>query len=121
MHNVPKLWGDETVRFQEKIIDFKSNSKAAGKVSGLGWYDGATDSETQPWKWAQKDSTVGLLKRIDKGRSSESPAYMMKGVLKEVQKVLGSDVHNCTVASRVAEGHEEWLLSLKEKQHVIDE
>jgi hypothetical protein len=34
-HNAPKLYGDDTVRPQEKITDFQSGLKAAGKVSRI--------------------------------------------------------------------------------------
>lgn len=32
-HNAPKLYGDSTVRQADKITDFQSGLKAAGKVS----------------------------------------------------------------------------------------
>lgn len=32
-HNIPAMYGDETVRDPEKIIDFKSGLAAARKVS----------------------------------------------------------------------------------------
>lgn len=32
-HNAPKLYGDDTVRREDKITDFQSGLKAAGKVS----------------------------------------------------------------------------------------
>jgi len=32
-HNAPKLYGDDTVRPQEKVTDLQSGLKAAGKVS----------------------------------------------------------------------------------------
>jgi hypothetical protein len=32
-HNAPKLYGDDTVRPQEKVTDFQSGLRAAGKVS----------------------------------------------------------------------------------------
>lgn len=32
-HNAPKLYGDNTVRPQEKVKDFSSGLKAAGRVS----------------------------------------------------------------------------------------
>ena len=32
-HNAPKLYGDDTVRPQERVTDFQSGLKAAGKVS----------------------------------------------------------------------------------------
>ena len=34
-HNAPKLYGDDTVRPQEKVTDFKSGLQAAGKVIDL--------------------------------------------------------------------------------------
>jgi hypothetical protein len=34
-HNAPKLYGDNTVRPQEKVTDFQSGLKAAGKVSSF--------------------------------------------------------------------------------------
>lgn len=34
-HNAPKLYGDDTVRPQEKVTDFQSGLKAAGKVRFL--------------------------------------------------------------------------------------
>jgi hypothetical protein len=34
-HNAPKLYGDDTVRPQEKVTDFQSGLKAAGKVNKL--------------------------------------------------------------------------------------
>ncbi|KAI0385585.1 putative glucosyl/glucuronosyl transferase [Hypomontagnella monticulosa] len=129
-HNVPKLWGDETVRPQERIGDLKSGVKAIGKEFGFGWYDGVTGLFTQPWKGAQKEGASGFLKGIGKGVGGfltkpgaalfSIPAYMMKGVHKEVQKLFGSNVQNYIVASRVAQGYEEWLQSSDaEKQDVI--
>ncbi|KAJ4066652.1 hypothetical protein NW756_010163 [Fusarium oxysporum] len=129
-HNVPKLWGDETVRPQEKVTDLKSGFKAIGKEFGFGWYDGVTGLFTQPWKGAQKDGAGGFFKGIGKGVGGflikpnaalwSIPAYFMKGVNKEVQKLFGSTVQNYIVASRVTQGYEEWLQSSDaEKEDVI--
>jgi UDP:flavonoid glycosyltransferase YjiC (YdhE family) len=129
-HNIPKLWGDDTVRPQVKVTDFRSGAKAAGKEFGLGWYDGVTGLVTQPWKGAQKEGASGFFKGIGKGMGGFIPkagagsfgilGYTMKGVHKEVQKLLGSNVQNYIVASRVAQGYEEWLRSSDaEKQDVI--
>ncbi|KAM5361341.1 hypothetical protein ACJA88_014500 [Fusarium oxysporum] len=129
-HNVPKLWGDETVRPQEKVTDLKSGFKAIGKEFGFGWYDGVTGLFTQPWKGAQKDGAGGFVKGIGKGVGGflikpnaalwSIPAYFMKGVNKEVQKLFGSTVQNYIVASRVTQGYEEWLQSSDaEKEDVI--
>ena len=47
-HNMPKLWGDNTVRPQPRVSDFKSGARAAGKEFGLGMYDGFTGLVSQP-------------------------------------------------------------------------
>ncbi|KAE8441968.1 hypothetical protein EG329_004135 [Mollisiaceae sp. DMI_Dod_QoI] len=129
-HNAPKLWGDDTVRPQQQVNDFKSGAKAVGKEFAFGWYDGVTGLVTQPWKGAQKEGTSGFLKGIGKGIGGfvtkpgaalfGIPGYIMKGVHKEVQKLFGSNVQNYIIASRAAQGYEEWLQSSDaEKQDVI--
>ena len=129
-HNAPKLWGDDTVRPQQQVSDFKSGAKAVGKEFAFGWYDGVTGLVTQPWKGAQKEGTSGFLKGIGKGIGGfvtkpgaalfGIPGYIMKGVHKEVQKLFGSNVQNYIIASRAAQGYEEWLQSSDaEKQDVI--
>jgi UDP:flavonoid glycosyltransferase YjiC (YdhE family) len=129
-HNLPKLWGDDTVRPQEQVSDFKSGAMAAGKEFGFGWYDGVTGLVTQPWKGAQKDGASGFVKGIGKGVAGFATkpfagfsgilGHTLKGVQKEVQKLFGKNVQNYIVASRVAQGYEEWLQSSDaEKQDVI--
>ncbi|OIW33071.1 putative glucosyl/glucuronosyl transferase [Coniochaeta ligniaria NRRL 30616] len=129
-HNLPKLWGDDTVRPQAQVSDFMSGAKAAGKEFGLGWYDGVTGLVTQPWRGAQKDGATGFFKGIGKGMGGfvTKPGaamcgvlgYSMKGVHKEVQKLFGRNVQNYIIASRAAQGYEEWLQSSDaEKQDVI--
>ncbi|RFU23976.1 hypothetical protein B7463_g12364, partial [Scytalidium lignicola] len=129
-HNLPKLWGDDTVRPQEQISDFKSGAMAAGKEFGFGWFDGVTGLVTQPWKGAQKEGASGFVKGVGKGIGGFATkpfaalsgilGHTMKGVHKEVQKLFGSSVQNYIVTSRVAQGYEEWLQSSDaEKQDVI--
>ncbi|KAJ4342528.1 hypothetical protein N0V95_006929 [Ascochyta clinopodiicola] len=129
-HNVPKLWGDDTVRRQERVSDFRSGVKAVGKEFGFGWYDGVTGLVTQPWYGAQKEGASGFLKGIGKGIGGfltkpgaalfGIPAYMMKGVHKEVQKLYGSNAQSYIITSRAAQGYEEWLQSSDEaKQEVM--
>jgi hypothetical protein len=130
-HNAPKIWGDDTVRPQAQVSDLKSGFMAIGKEFGYGWYDGVTGVVTQPWKGAQKEGTSGFFKGIGKGVGGlitkpgaalfAIPAYFMKGSYKEVQKLFGNNVQTYIVASRVAQGHEEWLQSSDaQKQDVID-
>jgi UDP:flavonoid glycosyltransferase YjiC (YdhE family) len=129
-HNMPKLWGDDTVRPQARVSDFKSGVQTAGKQFGLGWYDGVTGLATLPWKGAQKDGASGFVKGIGKGMAGfitkpgagtvGTLGYTMKGVHKEVQKLFGTNVQKYIVASRTAQGYEEWLESSDaEKEEVI--
>lgn len=129
-HNFPKLWGDDTVRPQEKISDFKSGVMAVGKEFGYGWYDGVTGLVTHPLNGARKDGAGGFLKGIGKGLGGfvTKPTagfagvlgHTMKGVHKEMQKLFGGNVQNYIIASRVAQGYEEWLQSSDtEKQDVL--
>lgn len=130
-HNLPRLWGDDTVRPHAQVSDFKSGVRAVGKEFGLGWYDGITGLATQPWRGAQKEGAVGFVKGIGKGMAGfiAKPTagacgvlgYTMKGVHKEVQKLFGTNAQSYIVASRTAQGYEEWLQSSDaEKQDVID-
>ncbi|THC90236.1 hypothetical protein EYZ11_010297 [Aspergillus tanneri] len=129
-HNMPRLWGDDTVRPQERVSDFKSGVKAVGREFGYGWYDGVTGLVTQPWKGARKGGASGFAKGIGKGLGGfiAKPGaaffgilgHTMQGVNKEVQKLFGSDVQSYIIASRAAQGYEEWLQgSEAEKQDVI--
>lgn len=130
LHNIPKLLGDDTVRPQEQVSDFKSGAKAAGREFGLGFYDGVTGLFTQPWKGARKEGAIGFVKGIARGIGGfltkptaglfGIPGYIMKGVHKEVQQLFGSNVQNYIIASRAAQGYDEWLQSSDaEKEDVI--
>lgn len=66
-HNAPKLYGDDTVRAQDKIVDFKTGIAAAGKEFGYGWYDGISGLVTQPFNGAKKHGVKGFLEGIGKG------------------------------------------------------
>lgn len=116
--NAPKLYGDESVRKPEKVTDFKSGIRAAGREFGFGMYDGITGLVTQPMKGAQKEGAAGFFKGIGKGIGGIAlkpgaavfgiPGYTMQGVYKEMQKAMGSSVQNYIIAARTAQGYEEW-------------
>ncbi|KAL3431045.1 hypothetical protein BDV09DRAFT_9509 [Aspergillus tetrazonus] len=129
-HNMPRLWGDNTVRPHERVSGFKSGVRAVGREFSYGWYDGVTGLVTQPWKGARKGGAGGFIKGIGKGIGGfiAKPGaafygilgHTMQGVSKEVQKLFGSDVQSYIIASRAAQGYEEWLQgSEAEKQDVI--
>jgi hypothetical protein len=131
LHNVPKLWGDDTVRPQERVSDFKSGMKAMRNEFGYGYYDAITGLVTQPWNGVQKEGASGFFKGVGQGLGGFIPklaaahfgilGHTLSGVHKEVQKLLGSNVQNYIVTSRVAQGYEEWLQSDDaEKQDVTE-
>lgn len=66
-HNAPKLYGDDTIRPQERVVDFQSGLKAAGKEFGYGFYDGISGLITQPMRGAEKDGAAGVIKGIGRG------------------------------------------------------
>jgi hypothetical protein len=128
--NAPKLYGDDSVRKPEKVTDFKSGIRAAGREFGFGMYDGITGLVTQPMKGAQKEGAAGFFKGIGKGIGGIAlkpgaavfgiPGYTMQGVYKEMQKQMGSSVQNYIIAARTAQGYEEWSgASAEERSDVV--
>ncbi|PNS21582.1 Sterol 3-beta-glucosyltransferase [Sphaceloma murrayae] len=128
-HNAPRLYGDDTVRKSDKITDFKSGIRAAGKEFGFGMYDGITGIFTQPVSGAKKEGAAGFIKGIGKGIGGivlkpqaavfGIPGYMMKGVYKELQGTWGKSVQNYIIAARTAQGFEDWHLSTHEERSDI--
>ena len=121
LHNMPKMWGDDTVRPQERVTDFRSGMKAVGREFGFGFYDGLGGLVTQPWKGAREEGVGGFFKGVGKGVGGFGSklgaactgilSHTMQGVSKEVQKLFTSDMQNYILASRAAQGYEEWLKS----------
>ncbi|KIW19765.1 hypothetical protein PV08_00339 [Exophiala spinifera] len=128
-HNAPKLYGDETVRNSEKIVDLHSGLKAAGKEFSYGFYDGITGLVTQPLAGAKKEGAVGFFKGAAKGLGGlvlkpgagiwGLPGYTAKGIYAEVSKHFGSSVHNYIIAARTAQGFDEWKNSTPEERASI--
>ncbi|KAI9874462.1 MAG: hypothetical protein M1830_009725 [Pleopsidium flavum] len=125
-HNAPKLYGDKSVRQQEKITGIQSGLKVAGKEFGFGLYDGISGLVTQPFEGAKKEGVAGLIKGFGKGIGGVVlkpqaafwgvPGYAFKGVYKEIQKHMGSSVQNYIIAARTAQGYEEWKSSTGEER-----
>jgi hypothetical protein len=65
--NVPKLYGDDTVRPQENITGFQSGLKAAGLDFAHGIYDGATGVVTQPMNGGREGGVGGFAAGVGKG------------------------------------------------------
>ncbi len=128
-HNAPKLYGDETVRKQAPVTDFRSGLSAATREFGYGMYDGITGLVTQPARGAAKEGAAGFIKGLGKGIGGIAlkpgaaifgiPGYTMKGVYKEMQKQFGSSVQNYIIAARTAQGFDEWQASGVEERQII--
>ncbi|OBT44690.1 hypothetical protein VE00_04443 [Pseudogymnoascus sp. WSF 3629] len=128
-HNAPKLYGDDTVRPQERVTGFQSGLRAAGKGFGYGFYDGISGLVTQPMKGAEKEGAAGFLKGIGRGIGGlvlkpgaaiwGLPGYTMMGLHKEVRKMFGASVQAYIISARTAQGYEQWRISSKEEQQYI--
>lgn len=127
--NAPRLYNDDTVRPQEKVTDFTSGLKVAGKEFGLGLYDGISGLVTQPIKGAQKEGGAGLFKGFAKGvgglvlKSGAAvwslPAYSMQGVYAEIRNQFTRSSLNYIIISRMLEGKEQLRSASGEEQKDI--
>lgn len=132
-HNVPTLYGDESVRREAKIDGVRSGLVAAGKGFGYGLYDGLTGLVTQPYDGARKEGAVGFLKGFGKGLGGVVfkpsagacgvPGYAFMGVYKSLQK-LGkggkATLEQYLAASRMAQGEEEAIaLGKRDWENVV--
>ncbi|KIX02480.1 uncharacterized protein Z518_08421 [Rhinocladiella mackenziei CBS 650.93] len=125
-HNAPKLYGDDTVRRNDKIVDLHSGLKTAGKEFGYGFYDGITGLATQPIAGAKKEGAAGFIKGAAKGLGGlvlkpaagiwGLPGYTAKGIYAEVAKHFGRSVQNYIIAARTAQGFEDWKNSTPEER-----
>ncbi|KAJ4405477.1 hypothetical protein N0V91_005217 [Didymella pomorum] len=130
MHNIPKLWGDDTVRPQERVSDMRTGMKAVGREFGFGFYDAITGLVTQPVKGARERGAGGFVAGVGKGVAGFLPkmgaaclgilSHTLQGASKEVQKLFGHDVQSYIIAFRAAQGYDEWLNSSDdERQDVV--
>ncbi|KAK0733941.1 hypothetical protein B0T26DRAFT_635829 [Lasiosphaeria miniovina] len=127
--NAPRLYGDETIRPTEKVTDFASGLKVAGKEFGLGFFDGVSGLVTQPLKGAEKDGARGFLKGFGKGIGGlvfkpaaavwSIPAYTMQGVHAEVRSMFIKSNANYIITSRVLQGKDSLVASTAEEQRDI--
>lgn len=119
-HNVPTLYGDDTVRPEAEINGVKSGLVAAGKGFGYGLYDGLTGLVTQPYNGARKEGAVGFLKGLGKGiggvvfkpsaGACGVPGYAFMGVYKSLMKIGQggkATLEQYLAAARIAQGEEE--------------
>ncbi|KAF4619053.1 hypothetical protein G7Y89_g14794 [Cudoniella acicularis] len=124
-----RIYGDDTVRKQEKVTGVASGLGAAGKGFGFGLYDGITGLVTQPVKGAQEGGVGGFFKGFGKGIGGivckpaagaiGLPAYAFKGVYEEIQKARGVSGNEQLRADQVAKGREEWEACTEDERDAI--
>ncbi|KAL2063107.1 hypothetical protein VTL71DRAFT_6179 [Oculimacula yallundae] len=123
--NVPKLYGDETVREEEKITGVVSGLGAAGKGFGFGLYDGITGLVTQPISGAKKGGLGGFFAGVGKGLGGVVckpaagavglAAYPFKGIYEEVKNKRDDHLR----ATLLADGKRESLQWGEEQRSTI--
>ncbi|KAL1645984.1 hypothetical protein SLS58_003404 [Diplodia intermedia] len=146
-NNVPRLYGDETVREEDRIDGVASGLVAAGKGLGYGLFDGITGLFVQPVKGAQKEGPVGFLKGFGKGlggivckpaagKSFSSflsdcsliswktgalgvPGYAFTGIQRSIEKELSrkASPEECLAAAEVLHGEDE-MRRLSDKERM---
>ena len=118
LHNVPRLYGDRTVREPHKITGYKSGLKAAGKDLGLGMYDGFAGLVVHPIQGARHGGGAsgaaagfargwgGALFKPIAGVSGLF-GYTFKGIHKELQKKGPKESRKLIHQARIEQGLEE--------------
>ncbi|KAH8886694.1 UDP-Glycosyltransferase/glycogen phosphorylase [Thozetella sp. PMI_491] len=130
-HNAPRLYGDTTLREEQKVTGFVSGLSAAGKGLGQGVFDGVTGFFTQPVDGARKEGPKGFLKGFGKGVGGLvfKPAaggvgvasHTAMGVYRELQKIGKPDLEAKIVAGRLARGEEDYaVLSEAERDAAVE-
>ncbi|CAI0652705.1 unnamed protein product [Colletotrichum noveboracense] len=128
--NAPRLYNDDTVRPQEKVTDFSSGLRVAGKEFAFGMFDGIGGLVTQPLKGAEKEGGKGLIKGFGKGIGGlifkpasavwSIPAYTMQGVHATLRNAFATSVLNYIIASRMKQGQQDmYCASIAEREDVI--
>ncbi|PBP19002.1 CHIP6 protein [Diplocarpon rosae] len=122
-NNVPKLYGDDTVREDVKVTGLASGTQGFG----LGLFDGITGLVTQPVQGAQKGGFGGFVAGLGKGLGGVVckpaagavglPANLFKGVYAEVQNQRDSHIR----ATQLAQGQKEWHMSNEDQKTAIIE
>jgi len=129
-HNLPKMYGDETVRPLEKVTDVQSGLQAAGKSFGYGLWDGVSGLVTQPMKGAQEGGFMGGLVGFGKGLGGAVfkpaagvfgiPGYAFKGIYEEVKQTQGpTGAQNDMIEAQMVQGFREWETASEEERNLI--
>lgn len=132
-HNVPKFWGDRTVRPQEKVTGISSGLKQGVKELAFGVSDGISGLFVQPVLGFIEGGSLGFVKGVGKGvvglpvkfvaAASGIVGYPLKGVdVSITHAVKRPDAGLKAVRhARMLQGEILYLdMSVEKRQGVID-
>ncbi|GME32542.1 Vacuolar protein sorting-associated protein 13A [Neofusicoccum parvum] len=132
-NNMPRLYGDDTVRKEEKIDGFGSGLVAAGKGLGYGLFDGITGLVAQPVRGVQEEGAAGFFKGFGKGLGGlvckpaagacGIPGYAFMGVYKSLASLKNDKptLDDLVAAEYVAQGEQELrAVEETEKKRILD-
>jgi hypothetical protein len=132
-HNVPKLWGDRTVRPQEKVTGVSNGLKQGVKELALGVSDGISGLFIQPVLGFIEGGSLGLVKGVGKGvvglpvkffaAASGIVGYPLKGVDVSISHAVKWHDAGLTAVrhARMLQGEILYLdMSVEKRQGVIE-
>ncbi|KAG7094782.1 hypothetical protein E1B28_005597 [Marasmius oreades] len=114
-HNLPELYGCE-VRQEGQVYDFLSGLREGSKSLCYGCYDGVAGLVIEPWKGAQKEGLVGIMKGSARGCANlticpvaaalGAVKHPMKGAIKSIQSCFDEEQESTSyrLAARVWDG-----------------
>ncbi|KAI9895084.1 MAG: hypothetical protein M1814_000309 [Vezdaea aestivalis] len=131
MHNMPQLYGDKTVRPQDRITGYQSGFAAGGKELGLGLWDGITGLVTQPVKGGMTEGAAGAAKGAGRGvlgavikpfaGLASFLAFPLKGIEKEIDRASHIYTHDLVFSSRLDQGTHEMQNSTSQEWATVSD
>jgi hypothetical protein len=132
-HNVPKYWGDRTVRPQEKVTGISNGLKQGVKELAFGVSDGISGIFVQPVLGFIEDGSLGFVKGVGKGvvglpvkffaAASGIVGYPLKGVDVSISHAVKWHDAGLTAVrhARMLQGEILYLdMSVEKRQGVIE-
>ena len=118
-HDLPRLWGDDTVRPAHKVTGVGSGMVGGGKELFWGLADGISGPLVQPILGLMKDGPGGFVKGAGKGvlgmpvkffaAACGLVGYPLKGIDRAVSRALQSDGMAAVRFQRMLQGEHEYL------------
>src|SRR4051812_6077055 len=121
LHNLPRLYGDTTVRTQDKVTGIQSGLRAAGRAPVLGIFDGISGLVTQPMQGAKEEGAVGFMKGVGKGFGGLliKPIAGVHGIMGNISKGVWKEARRRGECPIITSYYRYLTIFGKEKQTLI--